>query len=439
MTIRKKAGYLCFCLILAFTAYGQVEVTVEGISDGYKNSQQRDRDEAILDAKLKAIERAGVSIEAVTVMENFKLKSDWVESKAKAVILPGFNIIDVGYGADGLYHVVLSGKVSSSGDTGNSEGDKKFRMAKILLEESGDRSRAISMLREVVDDFGDCSAADDALYLLITNETNQEVANERFLHLRAYYPDSPFISAAQELINNWNEEILKRLFNSMKFVEIPSGSFLMGSPSNESGHGSAEGPQHRVQISSFKMMTTEVTQAPWEAVMGSNPSNFKGTNLPVEKVSWNDVQEFIKKLNRMDPGKEYRLPTEAEWEYACRAGTKTKYYSGSSDSDLGRVAWYNENSSKTHPVGQKEPNRWGLYDMHGNVWEWCEDWYDSNYYSSSPSSNPKGPGSGTFRVLRGGSWYFNPGRCPSADRSGAAPDFRNHDNGFRVVCSSSSP
>jgi formylglycine-generating enzyme required for sulfatase activity len=188
----------------------------------------------------------------------------------------------------------------------------------------------------------------------------------------------------------------------MKFVLIPAGEFTMGSPENEQGRDSNE-PQHKVKITKpFYMQTTEVTQAQWKAVMGNNPSYFKGNDLPVETVSWDDAQEFIKKLSAKE-GVKYRLPTEAEWEYACRAGSTTKFYFGEDESKLDEYAWYHNNSDgKTHPVGQKKPNAWGLYDMHGNVWEWCQDWYGADYYKNSPAEDPQGPASAESRVLRGG-------------------------------------
>ena len=418
-----------------------IDVTVQGISDGYKNSKQQDRDEAILDAKLKAIERAGVSIEAVTVMDNFKLKKDWVESKAQAVILPGFQIIDMGYGVDGLYHVVLSGKVSRGTESalGDSEGDKKFRMAKLYLQD--DKAKALTMMKEVVDNYGDCSAADDALYYLIVESTyNIDSAKERLIKLKAYYPDSPYIATAESYIARKEEqkrqeeirraEERKRIINKIKFVQIHAGSFMMGSNSGYSD----EKPVHRVTLKPFMMQTTEVTQSQWKAVMENNPSHFKGDNLPVECVSWNDCQEFIKKLNEMDPGKGYRLPSEAEWEYACRAGTTTKYYSGNSEYDLGRAGWYKGNSgSTTHAVGQKTANNWGLYDMHGNVWEWCEDWYHSSYGGSPTDGSAWLSPSSSYRVLRGGSWYDGPNYCRSADRDWDVPDDRVSRYGFRLA------
>ena len=178
----------------------------------------------------------------------------------------------------------------------------------------------------------------------------------------------------------------------------------------------------------------EVTQQQWRAIMGNNPSYFKGDNRPVEKVSWNDAQQYINKL-KGKTGKHYRLPTEAEWEYAARGGQKYTY-AGSNDVDA--VAWYSANSgSKTHDVGQKRANGYGLYDMSGNVWEWCQDWYASDYYRNSPCTNPSGPSSGSIRVNRGGSWFNYPRLVRSADRFYNSPGYRNNYLGFRLVLLSS--
>jgi len=220
----------------------------------------------------------------------------------------------------------------------------------------------------------------------------------------------------------------------MKLILIPPGEFMMGSPDSEKYRHSNEVPQHRVRISKgFYMSVTEITQAQWKAIKENNPSNFKGSNLPVEQVSWNDAIEFCNKLNQKER-KSYRLPTEAEWEYACRAGSATRFYFGDNDSMLSDYAWYHENSgNETHPVGQKKPNAFGLYDMHGNVWEWCSDWYDANYYSNSSGVDPQGPASGQIRVLRGGSWFYIPWHCRSANRLRSTPDGRGDGSGFRVV------
>ncbi|NQS98140.1 MAG: formylglycine-generating enzyme family protein [candidate division Zixibacteria bacterium] len=220
----------------------------------------------------------------------------------------------------------------------------------------------------------------------------------------------------------------------MGFVLIPGGSFMMGSLPSEPRHEDDESPRHKVTLEPFHMQTTEVTQAQWKAVIGSNPSHFKGDSLPVEEVSWDDVQEFILKLNQMDSGKGYRLPTEVEWEYACRAGTNTTYYSGIDEAGLERVCWYKDNSeSRTHPVRMKEPNAWGLYDMHGNVWEWCEDWYHDNYNGAPTDGSARLSSSSGIRVIRGGSWYYFAGVCRSANRFYHDPSSSRGDLGFRLV------
>jgi len=226
----------------------------------------------------------------------------------------------------------------------------------------------------------------------------------------------------------------------MKFVRIPAGSFMMGSPSGEPGHESDE-TQHRVSISnSFYMQTTEVTQGQWKAVMGSNPSKFTdcGDDCPVEQVSWDDIQGFIKKLNQKGEGT-YRLPTEAEWEYAARAGSTTAFANGGisetgcgNEPNLSKMGWYCGNAgSKTHEVGQKSPNAWGLYDMHGNVWEWCADWKGD--YPTGAVTDPTGPSSGSYRVLRGGGWSSLAGYCRTASRSNISPGGGSYYCGFRLV------
>jgi len=218
----------------------------------------------------------------------------------------------------------------------------------------------------------------------------------------------------------------------MEFVMIPAGEFDMGSPSNEKNRDSDEGPVHRVKISNaFYMGKYEVTQKQWRDVMGNNPSSDKGDNRPVEMVSWNDVQDFIKKLNEKEGGNKYRLPSEAEWEYALRAGTKTRYSFGDDESNLGDYAWYYSNSGGiTRGVGQKKPNLWGLYDMHGNVWEMVQDNWHSDY-SGAPTDGSAWEGSGSVRVVRGG-WLNTIEGCRSANRDELNPG-RFSDVGFRLV------
>jgi len=215
---------------------------------------------------------------------------------------------------------------------------------------------------------------------------------------------------------------LKTLTNSigMQLVLIPEGTFMMGSPGGE-GEGD-ERPRHKVTISRpFYLQTTEVTQGQWRAVMGSNPSRFKGDDRPVENINWEGIQEFIRRLNAKEGTDKYRLPTEAEWEYACRAGSEGKWAFGDDAKQLGEYAWYKGNSGKeTHPVGKKRANAWGLYDMHGNVYELCQDRYNQVYYSGSPELDPQGPSSGEERVLRGGSWDEGPNdtRCAYRNKQG---------------------
>lgn len=228
----------------------------------------------------------------------------------------------------------------------------------------------------------------------------------------------------------------KTITNSigMEFVQIPAGEFNMGSPSNEAGRYDDEGPVHQVKISNaFFMGKYEVTQKQWREVMGTNPSYFKGDNLPVEQVSWNDAQDFINKLNEKEGGNKYRLPTEAEWEYAVRAGTTTRFSFGDYESILGDYAWYDSKSgSKTHDVGQKKPNPWGLYDMHGNVWEWVQDIYH-NSYSGAPTDGSAWEGDGSSRVVRGGYWYDLTRCCRSASRYASDPGVRVYILSFRLL------
>jgi len=220
-------------------------------------------------------------------------------------------------------------------------------------------------------------------------------------------------------------------------ISISAGTFQMGCTPGDTECSDWEKPRHEVTLSSFEIGKYEVTQGQWEDVMGSNPSRFNtcGEDCPVEQVSWNDVQTFITALNSQT-GSSYRLCTEAEWEYAARAGTETMWYCGDDESCLDDIAWYRDNSydlgEYTHPVGQKTANAWGLYDMSGNVYEWVNDWYDSDYYDTSPSTNPTGPVSGSNRVLRGGSWHTYARYCRSAYRSYYAPSIDDYILGFRL-------
>ena len=235
---------------------------------------------------------------------------------------------------------------------------------------------------------------------------------------------------------------------SLEMIKIPGGTFIMGSPPDEAERFAKEGPQHEVTILPFHMSKYTITQAQWQAIMGNNPASFKGENRPVESVSWFDAVEFCQKLSKKS-GKEYRLPSEAEWEYACRAGTTTPFHFGTTITT--KLANYNGNFSprlaprgknrkETTEVGSFAPNAFGLYDMHGNVWEWCYDqWYEPNEsYEGAPGDGSpwlvEDSNDNYRRVLRGGSWHLNPKFCRSACRASFNPDYRYIEFGFRIVC-----
>jgi len=226
-----------------------------------------------------------------------------------------------------------------------------------------------------------------------------------------------------------------RLYNSigMEFVYIKPGWFKMGSPPFESGRDADE-LRHKVKLTQgFYMQATEVTQGQWKAVMGTNPSAFPdcGDDCPVENVTWDDVQRFIRRLNELE-GADYRLPTEAEWEYTARAGSSSRFCFGDDNADLGEFAWYRGNAdSRTHPVRKTKPNAWGVYDLHGNVLEWCQDWY--GHYPARLVDDPVGPADGIHRVVRGGSWYDDAHDLRSANRGFEPPEYSFLNAGFRLI------
>ena len=257
-----------------------------------------------------------------------------------------------------------------------------------------------------------------------TMETRESAIEEA---VAAQKEDSQRLGAPVEITNSIG----------MRLKLIPAGEFLMGD----------ERSRHKVRITKpFYLGVYEVTQAEYERVVGENPSGFSKqghyadlvtgmdtSSYPVEMVFWGDTMEFCKRLSAKE-GKTYRLPTEAEWEYACRAGTTTPYCFGDDPEGIDEYAWYENNSDhEVHPVGEKKPNAWGLHDMHGNVWEWCADWHGSDYYAVSPTDDPPGPETGSSRVDRGGSWKDPARRCVSSDRGGNVPSRRFSDLGFRVV------
>jgi formylglycine-generating enzyme required for sulfatase activity len=220
----------------------------------------------------------------------------------------------------------------------------------------------------------------------------------------------------------------------IKLRPIPLGTFTMGQATDET-----DKTPHQVTLTKpFYIGVYEVTNAQWKQVMKNVPSRWKDDDRPVEQVSWNDAVQFCEKLSELPEerqlGRVYRLPSDAEWEYACRAGSTTRYSFGDDESSLGEYGWFNGNSGReTHPVGTKKPNAWGLFDMHGNVWEWCSDWDDG--YPRRAATDPQGPSGDHIRGLRGGSWRDTAGDCRSASRRGFDPSIRNHILGFRLALS----
>ncbi|MFM6631010.1 MAG: SUMF1/EgtB/PvdO family nonheme iron enzyme, partial [Microcystis panniformis] len=246
-------------------------------------------------------------------------------------------------------------------------------------------------------------------------------------------PSSPPPPPAK--LTPFTEKISKGI--TLEMVSLPAGQFLMGSPDSDPDAASDEKPQHQVKVNSFAIGKYPVTQAQYEAVMGTNPSHFSNNpQNPVERISWDDAQAFCQKLSQIT-GKTYRLPTEAEWEYACRGGTTTRFYFGDDANQLEDYAWHKGNSQdKTHPVGQKKPNAWGLYDMSGNVWEWCEDNWHYNYIGAPRDGSAWLIKDNDYQILRGGSWCINPDYCRSAYRLSTfrRDYYYSYSVGFRVVC-----
>ncbi len=225
-----------------------------------------------------------------------------------------------------------------------------------------------------------------------------------------------------------SQQLLDSISGSM--VWVTGGRFIMGNHSGEAD----ERPEYEVVIDGYSISKYPVTQRQWTTIMGSNPSEFVGCDqCPIDRVSWDEAQQFIEILNKLT-GKKYALPTEAEWEYAAKGGPKTQGYRYSGSDNIDAVAWHAGNSGRhPHPVGEKAPNELGLYDMTGNVWEWCQDWYNKNYYEVRESNNPTGPASGAARVRRGGSWFTQSINCKTSTRNSVKQDYRDDSGGFRLV------
>jgi formylglycine-generating enzyme required for sulfatase activity len=252
-------------------------------------------------------------------------------------------------------------------------------------------------------------------------------------------PGNSFLALALEKANASVEPppLVREPFTNslaMKLIWVAPGQFEMGSPDSDADASADEKPRHRVKLTKGYYLAADlVTQTQYKELMGANSSGFAGDDLPVEFVSWNDAQEFCRRLSSKE-GRAYRLPTEAEWEYACRAGSTTKYQFGDNFAQLPGYAWFDKNAGgATHGVGLKKPNAWGLHDMHGNLWQWCQDWYDPAYYQRSPVADPSNATASKFRVIRGGSWINAASFCRSASRYYLRPSDRDFSVGFRVA------
>ena len=315
-----------------------------------------------------------------------------------------------------------------------------------------------TVLRKYYDAQGTLEPVDETIYGLLTSFLEGAISPENYTeaiqHLKGISVSSED-HHKKEKVNIFNprnskseiidipeaskKQKIPKTFTSpstgMEFVLIPAGEFMMGSPSGEKGSYGDEGPVHEVTINNpFYMGKYPVTQKQWEKVMGNNPSSFKGEDRPVESVSWENVQEFVKKLNEKEGANKYRLPSEAEWEYACRAGKQTRYSFGDDESKLNEYAWYSENSGgETHPVGQKKPNPWSLYDMYGNVLEWVQDKWHDNYEGAPSNGSAWEDRFGFARVLRGGSWNGDAGSCRSANRVRYFSGVLSGNLGFRLL------
>jgi formylglycine-generating enzyme required for sulfatase activity len=265
-----------------------------------------------------------------------------------------------------------------------------------------------------------------------------KVSFKNYIHTVKSYLNKEETKDSKTPENFGNSETTKTFTSpstGIEFVLIFAGEFEMGSPSKEEDKFPSEYPAHKVTIeNSFYMGKSSVTQKQWKKITGKNPSHFKGEDRPVEMISWKEVQKYVKKLNEKEHTGKYRLPSESEWEYACRAGKQTRYYFGDDKSKLNEYAWYAENSGgQTHPVGQKKPNQWGLYDMHGNVWELVRDNWHENYEVSPSDGSAWEEEGGSYRVSRGGSWYCNASLCRSASRFRRDPENHISNLGFRLL------
>lgn len=388
-------------LSLSYAALAQepVEIAVFGASSVAGDTSAA-IEAAALQAKLKALERAGLAIEASLDIEDPQKRRQWIEGWAQRVILPGYQTVNMGFGPDGLYYVSLFGKVNPGiFSQENIQGNNKFGTAVRLMV--NDKNRALNLLMEVVNDYGKCESADDALFHLIV-EGEFDLKGERLTMMKEKHPGSPLLPEAEKHVEEYGKTYT---FGQIDFVKIPPGSLAV-----ENSKRFIEG---------FFIQTTEVTQLQWMKIMGGNPSIDKGADRPVVNVSLRDAMEFAAKLNRAEKTKAYLIPDIYQWEYACRSGSAGKYCFGSDVETLNNYAWFNGNSENAlHPAAEKACNYWGLYDVHGNAWEWC----------ASPGKKAKKRG-----IIKGGSRASSPEllECSAGKEKSAKAQFI--DAGFRLI------
>ena len=321
------------------------------------------------------------------------------------------------------------------------------------LVEKGDNTEAKKIIADILNNSEDENVIAEAMYYQVLWRFSSN-ESDTFEKLREFYPNSKYVSRLETVVTAREKELKEKVEKWLGngFVYISPGTYTRGSPPDEPYRDNDE-KQHRVSLTKgFYIQTTEVPQGLWNAVMGNNPSYFQhcGDDCPVESISWNDVQEFIRKLNQLEGSEVYRLPTEAEWEYAARAGRDTPFSFGQCistdqenfnpapigfcyDKETYKKAYEKPRKyrGKTIPIASLLPNAWGLYDMHGNVSEWCQDWYGN--YPSDFAADPNGPSGGSTRVRRGGNWIYAIGECRSADRLSTEPEGRSNHLGFRLL------
>lgn len=386
------------------------------LSSGLKAITEQAFEEAFIGSQLFAshkIDIATVKAQAKARPGGYNLKNlcAVIGDKADYILNPSFKLTSTSLRSDDKQLIFAASLIRVASASEVVSDDIRIN----LSSEENVRGGIIQLIRKLL---GEKSS---------TGDTSSQQPQGNYGYSNGYGQQQPIY---QQRSQNYTETVEGI---NMQMVYVEGGSFIMGATEEQSGDAdSDESPSHRVTLDSYYIGAFEVTQAQWRAIMGNNPSYFTGDNNPVEKVSWHDAQAFCQELSNLT-GRTYMLPTEAQWEYAARGGNKSRKnkYSGSFAIDV--VAWYTSNSgSKTHPVGGKRANELGLYDMSGNVWEWCNDWYGS--YSSSPQTNPTGPSSGQYRVVRGGSWGDDVSYCRVSSRGGSTPSGVGNSGGFRVVC-----